>query len=235
MDGPQQLANQPVADSGSARCNTPNFPTYTGSRGDEPLELFEFIMKGMSVFDERKAAHAAAFFLHKAGGRLPLLKLMKLLYLAERLSLGRYGDTITGDSFVSMPHGPVLSMTLDHMNGNLPSVDGGWASWVADRDSNAVALKDPSMVRTPEDDLLALSDTDLECLGEVWNEFGHWDKFALRDYTHSGGCPEWENPGTSSRPIPPSRLLKAVGCTPEQVEAITKRLHEQRYLNAAFN
>ena len=191
-------------------------------------------MNTFSLFDERKAAQAAACLLHKAGGKLPLLKLMKLLYLAERLSLQRYGDTITGDAFVSMPHGPVLSMTYDHMNGALLSKEGGWDTWVSDRAENAVALRDESMIRSPEDDLLALSDTDLECLQDVWTEFGHWDKYKLRDYTHSNACPEWEDPKGSSRPIPAARLLKAVGYGPEQVAALTKRLHEQRYVNAAF-
>lgn len=74
-------------------------------------------MADYTLFDERKAAQAAAFLLHKAGGRLPLLKLMKLLYLSERESLQKYGDTITGDTFVSMPNGPVLSMTLNFING----------------------------------------------------------------------------------------------------------------------
>ena len=97
-----------------------------------------------------------------------MLKLMKLMYLAERLSLKRYGDTITGDAFVSMPHGPVLSMTYDHMNGALSSDEGGWETWVSDRADNAVALRDESMIRTPEEDLTALSETDLECLNEVW-------------------------------------------------------------------
>ena len=182
-------------------------------------------MQNFSLFDERKAAQAAACLLHRAGGKLPLLKLMKLMYLAERLSLKRYGDTITGDAFVSMPHGPVLSMTYDHMNGALASEDGGWDTWVSDRADNAVALRDESMIRTPEDDLTALSDTDLECLNDVWNEFGHWDKFKLRDYTHSSACPEWEDPKGSSRPIPHGRLLKAVGYGPKQVEVLTRRLH----------
>lgn len=192
-------------------------------------------MNNFSLFDERKAAQAAACLLHKAGGSLPLLKLMKLMYLAERLSLQRYGDTITGDAFVSMPNGPVLSMTYDHMNGSLQSKDGGWDTWISDRENYSVGLRDQSMVRTPEDDLLALSDTDLECLQEVWAKFGHWDKWALVNHTHSEACPEWEDPRGSSRPIPPGRLLKALGYKPEQVEALTKRLHEQRYINAAFS
>jgi uncharacterized phage-associated protein len=191
-------------------------------------------MTNFTLFDERKAAHAAACLLHKAGGKLPLLKLMKLLYLAERLSLKRYGDTITGDAFVSMNQGPVLSMTYEHMNGALPSKQGGWETWISDRENHAVALRDRTMIRSPEEDLLALSDTDLECLTEVWEEFGHMDRWALVEYTHSNACPEWEDPKGSSRPIPPARVLKAVGYGPEQVEILNKRLHEQRYINAAF-
>ena len=41
------------------------------------------------LFDERRAAQAAAFLLYRAKGRLPLIKLVKLMYLAERLSLER--------------------------------------------------------------------------------------------------------------------------------------------------
>ena len=191
-------------------------------------------MAEYTLFNERKAAQAAAFLLHKAGGRLPLLKLMKLLYLSERESLQKYGDTITGDTFISLPNGPALSMTLNFINGFAKSSEGGWDTWVADRSEHMVELRDKSLVRSPEDDLLALSETDLECLGQVWQKFGHWDRWKLVEYTHSEACPEWENPGNSSRPIPPARLLKAVGYGPAQVEALTKRLHEQRYVNAAF-
>ncbi|SUA19949.1 phage associated protein [Neisseria gonorrhoeae] len=39
-----------------------------------------------TIFQEPKAAQAAAFLLYKANGRLEVLKLMKLMYLAERES-----------------------------------------------------------------------------------------------------------------------------------------------------
>lgn len=191
-------------------------------------------MQDFSLFDERKAAQAAAFLLHKAGGRLPLIKLMKLLYLSERASFRRYGDGITGDNFVSMNNGPVLSRTYEHMNGGWPSTNGGWDAWISDRADHMLALIDPSMIRTPQQDLGALSEADMECLGEVWDEFGHMDRWALVNYTHSDACPEWEDPHGSIRQIPPARLLKAVGYAPEQVEALTKRLREQRYINASF-
>ncbi|QOQ83843.1 SocA family protein [Comamonas thiooxydans] len=191
-------------------------------------------MLNFGLFNERKSAQAAAYLLHMAGGTLPLLKLMKLMYLAERTSLEKYGETITGDGFVSMRHGPVLSTTYEHMNGSLRSCEGGWSSLISDRAEHQLALKDPSTIRDPEQDLLALSETDTECLKEIWDKFGGMDKWQLVEYTHSGGCPEWEDPGPSMRPIPPARLLSNVGYSPEAVQALTRRLHEQRYLNASF-
>lgn len=187
------------------------------------------------LFDERKAAEAAAFLLFKAGGSLPLIKLVKLLYLAERLSLQRYGEPLTGDRLVSMTHGPVLSMTYDHINGALPSREGGWESWVADRAGHMLALRDASKIRSPEQDLLRLSDSDLEVLGAVWDEFGHWDRWRLVDYTHSDACPEWEDPEGSSRPIPYERLFSKLGYSAEQTAALVERLDTQTALHASMN
>jgi uncharacterized phage-associated protein len=55
-----------------------------------------------SLFNEVRTAQAAAFLLYRAGGKLPLIKLVKLLYLAERLSLKKYGEPITGDKLLDL-------------------------------------------------------------------------------------------------------------------------------------
>lgn len=183
------------------------------------------------LYDERRAAQAAAYLLYRARGHLPLIKLIKLMYLAERLSLFRYGEPITGDSLVSMPHGPVLSRTYDHIKGALPCIEGGWDTWILDKAEYEVGLRDESMIRSPEQDLLRLSDSDLEILGETWDEFGHWDRWALVEYTHSDACPEWEDPDGSSRPIRYETLFEKLGYTTEQSQALTARLLEQRHLN----
>lgn len=163
-----------------------------------------------------------------------LLKLMKLMYLAERLSLKRYGDPITGDEFYSMQNGPVLSMTLNFLNGVAKSRNDGWDSWIADCAAHKVDLRHKHKVKNLEDELLALSETDLECLSEVWKSFGHMTKDEIVEYTHSDACPEWEDPGFSSRRIPTARVLKVLGYSPEQVNVLNKRLHEQRQISAAF-
>ena len=155
-------------------------------------------MDKYSLFNERKAAQAAAYLLCKAGGSLNVLKLVKLMYLAERESLRRYGETITGDALVSMRNGPVLSATLDHINGLVPSCQDGWDSLIDDRENHVVQLRNRDAIADPDEDLLALSECDAECLATVWDRFGHMSKWQLVDYTHSPECPEWEDPGTVS-------------------------------------
>jgi uncharacterized phage-associated protein len=64
-------------------------------------------------FDERKAADAAAFLLQLHGGTMNHMRLIKLLYAAERESLKRFNRPIVGDRYVSMDHGPVVSGVYD--------------------------------------------------------------------------------------------------------------------------
>lgn len=192
-------------------------------------------MNNFSIFSERKAAEAAAFLLLKGGGRLDLLKVMKLMYLAERESFKKYGESITGDSFVSMRQGPVLSGTYDLIGGYFDKTsDGWWKRLISDRAGYQIEINPQANIADPNEDLLGLSEADTECLELVWEGFGHLDKWELVEFTHEN-CPEWVDPGNSSRPIPVSRLLKALGFGDEQVHAIDRHIHEQRYVSNALS
>jgi uncharacterized phage-associated protein len=188
-----------------------------------------------ALFDERRAAQAAAFLLFMAGGCLSVLKLMKLLYLAERRAFLLHGEPITGDRLVSMPHGPVLSMTYERMCGIGTREEGGWSDWVAGREGNMLSLRDPSMIRSPAQDLLRLSESDLKVLQATWDEFGHMGDWALRDYTHSGACPEWQDPEGSSQPISYQTLFRHLGYSQDVAEALQERLSGQAALSRAFS
>ena len=164
-------------------------------------------MNNIYLFNEKKAAQSAAYFLFRAGGTLSVLKLMKLMYLAERCSFQQFGIPLIGDSLVSMPHGPVLSMTYEHISDM--NDDSTWKEWISERVGNNLSLRDSSLIRTT-DDLLALSDSDLAVLDSVWQNFGNWTASRLRNYTHDE-CPEWEDPLGSSRPISYDKLLTVLG------------------------
>jgi uncharacterized phage-associated protein len=185
------------------------------------------MVKGGTMFNDRKAAHMAAVLLQKAGGSLNVLKLTKLLYLAERESLDRYGLPISDDCMVSMPRGPVLSNTLDLTNGYALSQD--WEYWIEDREQHQVKLKRPFA----QQDLDSLSEAALSALDAVWGRFGHMDQWQLVKFTHDE-CAEWEDPGRSSFPIPAKRVFIALGKTRHEADILNRELLAQKGFDSLF-
>ncbi|MDU9400581.1 Panacea domain-containing protein [Pseudomonas sp. zfem003] len=152
------------------------------------------------------------------------LKLMKLLYLADRESMDRYNSTMSCDSHVSMPHGPVLSTTLNLITGQIESPE--WRSWVSPDARYEVSLSRPLH---SFDELDELSEADLDILEQVWQRFGRMERWQLVDYTHSN-LPEWVDPGRSSRPINPRTTFVALGRTEAQADAAAREINERKQL-----
>jgi len=180
------------------------------------------------MYSEHKAAQMGAFFLAKAGGKMTHLKLIKLLYLADRESYRRHGYGISGDAMVSMPHGPVLSQTLDHINGYIQSAPGGWDDWVSDKAEHQVQLKKNAVTRR---DLGEMSECDVEAMEAVWDKFGRLDQWAISDYTHAH-CAEWEDPSGSSKPITREAILRAVGYGKQRAKQIAEARREEYAVDA---
>jgi uncharacterized phage-associated protein len=70
-------------------------------------------------FESRKAAQISAYFADKEGGSIEKLKLIKLIYLAEREFVKRHGLPMLYDEFFSLKDGPVCSSTLNGINGSI--------------------------------------------------------------------------------------------------------------------
>lgn len=159
------------------------------------------------------------------------IKLMKLLYLADRESIKRYGLPITGDEYYSLPHGPVLSKTLDLANGSAESSQDGWDCWISDKENHEVAVRR----EVSRDSLDELTNAEIEVLDCVWKQFGHMTRWEIRDYTHNKQhVPEWEDPKGSASPIPLSRVMRAVGRSPEQIQNDLEEVRAQRHIEAVF-
>jgi uncharacterized phage-associated protein len=180
------------------------------------------------MYNDRKTAHMAAYLLAKTEGRTSHLKLMKLLYLSDRESMRLYGFSITGDSFVSMPHGPVLSMTLDLMNGYSPSASGEWEQLINAIKDHELSLAEPVDIDTLDE----LSKADTGVLDSVWKQFGHLDQWQLRDYTHN--LKEWADPDGSSKPISLGSVFDAVGVSAIKAEEMIARVKEQDKVDRVF-
>ncbi|XXG32032.1 MAG: type II toxin-antitoxin system antitoxin SocA domain-containing protein [Ferrovum myxofaciens] len=77
------------------------------------------------------------------------------------------------------------------------------------------------------DDLLQLSDANVEILELVWYEFGNFSAHKLRDYTHDhANCPEWEDPNGSSIPISMNVMLESMGYSPDAIQVICSNLQQ---------
>jgi len=174
------------------------------------------------MFSEEKAAQIAAYFLRLRGGQMSYLKLMKLMYLADRESMARYDEPMTDDSWFSMDKGPVLSTVLDLFQGG--SRTGAWERWVAGADNHEVRLA--KEIRE-EDDFDELSDADREMLDAVWVEHGKKTRWDLVDYTHDH-CPEWRDPHRSALPISPQDMLRALGREKEEANQLASQIFERR-------
>lgn len=176
-------------------------------------------------FREDKATQAAALLLRWAGGSMNYMKLIKLLYLADRTALVRWGRPITFARAVSMKHGPVLSEVLDLINeGSPPGARSIWNRAVSSPANYEVRLN----ADVPADDL---SDTEEAVLDEVFREFGRLDPWALVDLLHQT-LPEWI-PTSGAIPIHYHDILLNEGWTEAEVAEVVSELENLALLDRA--
>ncbi len=164
------------------------------------------------AFNQEKATAATAFFLKLRGAPMSYLKLVKLLYLADREALHRWGFNITTDRYVSMDHGPVVSNIYNLIltdERNKPF----WSRYITPPlGEYEVALRGDEVPAN------LLSRAEEKLLAEIYAAFGTWTRWQLRDYTHT--LPEWRNPCGSSIPIEIDELLKAQGSSESEASEI---------------
>jgi len=150
-------------------------------------------------FDFNKAVAAMVYFLRRLG-HLDKIKLIKLLYIADRESLLRLGYPITGDQPCAMKFGPVPSACLDTLNGERQEVF----------QSVHVVDNRVKMARTT-DTSDHLNEAERAILDGVISSYGRVPTWVLVEQTHE--FPEYKEvniPGTST-PIPYEVILKHHG------------------------
>ena len=166
------------------------------------------------MFNEKKAAQAAAYLLRRKGGTLDKLVLLKTLYMADRRTLLEEGKPITGDRMVAMDHGPVLSVVLNLMN-RTPGPGSMWARLIEPPDSDDdVRLKVGANSDTDE-----LSRYELRVLDEELAKYGDMEPYALADHLHKI-CPEWRLPNGAVHDIEYVDLLRKNGKSEADIKGI---------------
>ncbi len=139
------------------------------------------------TFDHKKATQALNYFAQKEGGRINKMKALKLVYLADRYHLRKYGRPITNDAYFAMKLGPVPSGTKDIAELNDTFVSDEREINYARNYIESVRLEFRSL--RPVDDTV-FSDSDMEALDFAWVTFGPLSQFELAELTHE--YPEWK-------------------------------------------
>ncbi|MEN8265030.1 MAG: Panacea domain-containing protein [Nitrospirota bacterium] len=128
------------------------------------------------------------YYILKKVKKADKIKLVKLIYLADKYHLIRYGRTITNDDYYAMEHGPVGTTVKEVLNFdefNMSRKALKYASSLIEKiDNNNFKAK-----ANAKNDFDMLSDSDKEALDFVIEKFGKMRQWELRDYTHK--YPEW--------------------------------------------
>ena len=141
------------------------------------------------IFDEKQATEAMVFLLSLNGGNMSCMKVIKMLYLADRYSMSNGHGSITTDSYISLPDGPASSNILDCIRWN-SGVE--WKKHIR-TNGNLVEISYP--IKHYE----KLSRYYMETLSNVYERFKDYNLEELESCCRSLG--EWKNPHGSSMPI----------------------------------
>ncbi|HEY0758496.1 MAG TPA: Panacea domain-containing protein [Acidisarcina sp.] len=167
-------------------------------------------------FDAEKVTEAAALLLDLRGGRMHYIKLLKLLYIADRQAFAEWGIPISHDNYVSMDNGPVLSQTYNLVK------EGGrfWSQHISApfADSEVELLGAP-----PKGKKLSVAEENL--LRRIFDMHGRKNRWDIVDYVHK--FPEWRDPHGSSLPIGVGEILQALK-VPDGKAILAELEHERR-------
>jgi uncharacterized phage-associated protein len=181
-------------------------------------------------FHPEKAVEAAAVLLKLHVEPMKYLGLLKMLYIADRISLKRIEQPITGDRYVSMNYGPVLSGVYDLIKGKpidhaLPL----WSKFIATKNEHNEHLV--SLLNDPGN--ANLCEEEEEIIQQVYQACRHLNPFLVAEWTHE--FPEWQDPHGSAIPIAVEDILKNVGKSDEEIGEIQQSAIREAYLDGVLN
>ena len=137
--------------------------------------------------DYQKIAQALNLVANKCGqGQLNRMKAIKLLYLADRYHIRKYGRPLTGDRYFAMKKGVVGSIARDLTNDSeflddeMKVYAQKYLKPVGEHAYKVLENMDPSV----------FSQTDIEALEFSIVNFGKYNQWDLADLTHV--FPEWK-------------------------------------------
>ena len=171
----------------------------------------------MFEFNVKKVIQAINYILLKTkDGKMNYTKLLKLLYISDKRALKESGQTITGDKYISMNCGPVLSKVYDYIKEkNQPDL---WNRLFIKEGYDLKLLIPKNKLGHDE-----LSDFELEILDKIFNEYKNEPYTKMVNVVHlEKEFPEYTDPqsiGKKSVPIKIEDILKSIGWTDDDIKS----------------
>lgn len=172
-------------------------------------------------FNERKAVEAAYEVVKASGGKITILRLVKLLYLIDRYAIDNWERTVTTDNHVSMPHGPVTSRIYSIHRKDTPS--DAWDKFLSSTNRD-IKIKEKLHIKK-------LSRREIDAIHKIVYKYRSHTTSQLRNITHK--LPEYTET-TSSIPIHLDEILKALNTGPEDINRIKEDIQREEEIIEAF-
>lgn len=139
----------------------------------------------MTTPDYKKITQALNYIAQKEGGKINYMKALKLLYLADRLHLRKYGRLITDDRLVAMKNGTLGSRARD-----IALKNDSLSHEAYQYSENKIDRLGKYNIESKYASRESLSETDTECIDKIYSELGNRDQYYLGELTHD--LPEWK-------------------------------------------
>lgn len=163
------------------------------------------------------------YLLSLNNNRMNLLKLMKELYLIDRESIDERDVSLSGDVFYSMPHGPVLSNTLNML---YELTHNSWGKYL---ETIEAKYHDDIQIKKNITKFDRLSVKDKEYIKRISDKFKDYTPKQLEDFTHT--LKEWGDPHGSSYKIHYSDVMLALGKTEQEISEAKQEYEMMRELS----
>jgi uncharacterized phage-associated protein len=144
-------------------------------------------MQTILEFDFEKATQALNYLAKKEGGKIDKMKAIKLIWLADRFHLRKYGRPILNDNYLAMEYGPVGSSVKDVADHSsfLGTEEKKYAEEFIKPDGNKYFVESIGDI-----DSDVFSESDLEALDFIYGIYGKQHPLKLADMSHY--FPEWK-------------------------------------------
>jgi uncharacterized phage-associated protein len=149
--------------------------------------IFELTMSVEFTFDFDKFLAVMEYLASRGVPELSKYKICKLIFLADKYHLVRYGRPIIGDRYCALPYGPVPSMALDLMNAFIKteqSPENPQVLTMRERLALDRAFLHPRFSAKVSPTFQFLSKSDLMALDHVIERYGQKNFDELKSLTH---------------------------------------------------